>query len=140
MLGCTKPRKIRLFSLLRLSLFISIYLLTIIQISPSPPKKRIDLMVCPLFSSKPRFEPCRGTARASSRALAVRDEARARWEEKRSIATGRERDDYFDEWEQSSSNLSFFLAKNAILIQRDCGFCLVMETRNLKIFNVFSLY
>jgi len=31
-------------------------------------------------------------------ALPVGEEAKAKWEEKRSIATVRERDDYFDEW------------------------------------------
>ena len=36
----------------------------------------------------------------------VGEETRAGWEAKRSIATGRERDDYFDEWGRSPSNLS----------------------------------
>ena len=65
MLGCTKPRKIRLFSLLRLSLIISIYLLTIIQISPSPPKKETDHFGLSLFFSERDLNLAGYPARAS---------------------------------------------------------------------------
>ena len=45
-------------------------------------------------------------------ALAVREKARAFWEEKRSIGYGSTIYDYFDEWGRSPSNLSFSARKS----------------------------
>ena len=81
-------------------------------------------MVCPLFSSKPRFEPCRGTGKGIEPERSQCEMKRGRDGRRKGVSRPIGNETTISTSVSNALQISPSSSqKNKILIQRDCGFC-----------------